>query len=168
VQDVSGGGEVPAKVTIRPMRMRDWNKVKQLRKTLLNPALSGGALSLYRLSASLCFILSCNSILRKAIFRILPPFSTTSIVAKNNNEIVGIMWLQGTGNEDVLTAGIAIITKYQNKGIGKLLHARIEEIARKWGARRIELSCMTDNYKHQCLLKKIGYVPMKAFLGKEL
>lgn len=148
--------------------MRDWNKVKQIRKILLNPALGGGALTLYRLIASLCFVLSCNYLLRKLIFRILPPFSTITIIAKKNDAIAGIMWLQGTGNNDVLTAGIAIFPKYQGEGIGKLLHSTIEGLAKKQGAKRIELSCMTNNYKHQCLLKKIGYVPMKAFLGKKL
>ena len=155
-------------ITISPMRIRDWNRVKQLRETLPNPALSGGTLSLYRLIASLCFVLSCNCFLRRVIYRILPPLSTIAIVAKDNDTIAGIVWLQGTDNKDVLTAGIVIFPEYQSKGIGELLYTKIEDIARKQGVRRIELYCMTDNYKHQSLLKKIGYVPMKVFMGKEL
>ena len=156
------------KVTISPMRIRDSYKASKLREVLRTSAPSSEDSSLCKFIMGLCFILSCNETLRRAIYKVSPRFSFITLVARKNNTIIGVAWLQGRRDKEVLAAGITIFPEYQSNNIGTLLDLKREEVAREWGARSLEVTTLANNYKNLGLAEKHGYTAVRIYLRKDL
>jgi len=166
-----GGGGVHvniANVIVAPMRIRDTIKIAKLRKTLHVYAPSSENSRLQNFALGICFILSCNSTLRWIIHRISPHLSFVTLVAKENNNVLGIAWLQPRKQRGSYFASIVIFPQYQSHNIGTLLDERREEMARDLGAKQLEVITPANNYKNLGLAKKQGYTATKVHLTKEL
>lgn len=166
-----GDGEVPVNKTniiIAPMRIQDSIKIAKLREPLHSSAPSSENSPFRNLILSICFILSCNNILRKIINKISPHLSFTTLVAKENNNVLGIAWLQPKRQKGFFFAGIVIFPQYQSNHVGTLLDKKREEKARQLGAKQLEVITPANNYKNIGLAKKQGYIITKVHLTKEL
>lgn len=155
-------------IRIVPMGILDCRGVNKLRKVLHDLVPGKERSSLYSLVLHICFVLSCFSLMRKLIYRVCPHFSFETLVAKNDDGVVGIAWLQGTGNSGVMLAGIVIATGYQGKGLGSRLDKSREDLARSHGVKRLELSIAGDNSKSRYIHEKLGYKVIRLYLGRDL
>lgn len=153
---------------IVPMGLRDINGVRKVRKVLHGIAPGEEKWSLYRFILSICYVLSIYKLLRDIIYFLYPRFSFVPMVAREDRKVIGIVWLQGTGNKGIVDAGIAVLPEYQGRGIGTKLHKKRELVAKRMGAKRIEVSTRPDNYQNEAILAKRGYKVMHTFWGKDL
>ena len=163
-----GGCMLKDEIKISSMKMRDSYGVNRLRKVLHHLTPGKEMATLHGFILHTCFVLSCIGILRRIIYRTYPWFSFTALVAKNDDKVVGVVWLQGTGNKGIADVGIIVLPEYQGQGIGTMLYNKSEELAVSIGVKRIEASCGIGNYKNLNLLKKRGYIVTRTYLGKDL
>jgi len=155
-------------LVIRPMKLKDCTGVNRLRLLLHHISFGKERKSLYGLVLKVCFILSNYNILRKLIYKINPNFAFINIVATNDNNIIGLAWLQGTTNKSTMLAGLIVDKNYQKNSIGNKLNNYRNKLAKDLGIKRLELFIDGNNEGSLIAHQKYGYKIIKYHLGKYL
>lgn len=75
------------------------------------------------------------------------------------DEVLGIGGLHPTEHPDVRVLGMAVSADWQGCGVGRALLTHLLSLARREGARRVELSVYTDNHRAQALYAACGFRP---------
>lgn len=86
----------------------------------------------------------------------------------NDNQVIGMIWLAQTGDEEGFIYEISIDEQFQGYGFGKEAMKRLEEVAKDLGMKKIGLHVFGHNHRAISLYEKLDYIPTNIIMAKEL
>lgn len=86
----------------------------------------------------------------------------------DDNQEIGMIWLGKRSVEKGYIYDINIWEEYQGNGYGKQAMNEIENIAKNWGLKSIELLVFGNNKVARSLYEKLGYIETNVIMNKKL